>query len=352
MSVVLTSRKAQILKALVAEYIIHAEPVGSRTITRRYNINLSPATVRNEMSDLEELGYLVQPHTSAGRVPTQRGYRFYVDHLMDDDQLTPEIKEMVRKKYKYERMREIQDLISQTCRLLSELTNYTSIVLGPRLRKSAFRKLQILPLDERCGLLVVMTDTGFIKNKVIELPRYLPERELTKLVAYLNCRLGGLTMDQITPSLLREMRHDLYNYLTFLEQALKLLEESLSEEERKIFLWGTSHILNQPEFKDMEKIKTLLGLFEQHSLLASLLDNTALTEQDVIVRIGDENSLEEVKECSLVLTSYQFGQDIVGTLAVLGPTRMHYGRVIATTQYVAAQLNRILAADYFSLDTG
>ncbi|NLC12101.1 MAG: heat-inducible transcription repressor HrcA [Firmicutes bacterium] len=348
----LTSRKALILKAVVTEYIVHAEPVGSRTVTRRYNINLSPATVRNEMADLEEMGYLVQPHTSAGRIPTQKGYRFYVDNLMDDDELSPDIKEIVRKKYKYERMREIQDLIFQTCRLLSELTSYTSIVLGPRLRKSAFKKLQIMPLDDRRGLLVVMADTGFIKNKVIELPRSLPARELARIVAYLNHRLGGLTMEQISAELLREMRHDLYNHLTFLERALKLLEESLSEEERRIFLWGTSHILNQPEFKDVEKIKALLGLFEQHSLLASLLEDTIDCDRDVVVKIGSENALEEIKECSLVLSTYQFGQDIVGTLAVLGPTRMHYGRVIAATQFVASQLNKHLAADYFNLNIG
>lgn len=337
----LSLRKQKILRSIVTDYVKSAQPIGSRTLARRYKINLSPATIRNEMSDLEDMGYLLQPHTSAGRIPSQKGYRFYVDCLMESSALSEEEKAEVKKVFETERFKEIEKIINHTSRLLSSLTNYTSLILGPHLRKSAFKKLQIMPIDAQRGLLVLIADTGFVKSKVIHLPKTLSMNELNRIVLYLNRRLEGLTIENITARLIAELRQDLYNHITFLEETFTLLEESLAEDERRVFLGGTTNILNQPEFEDIEKIKALLSLFEQHSLLATLLTRPVIGIEDVIIKIGSENILEEAQECSLVMATYCLGKDIIGTIGVLGPTRMEYSKAVAVVQYIVSYLARL-----------
>ncbi len=337
----LNKRKESILQAVTTEYVTMAQPVGSRSIARRYNTGLSPATIRNEMADLEEMGYLIQPHTSAGRIPSQKGYRYYVDSLMEKAGLEEEEKEQIKNAFDYNKYGEIDEIIKHTSRLLSSLTNYTSLVLGPQLKKSAFKKLQIMPTDSQRGLLILVTDTGFVKNKVIKLPQTLSMNDLSRIVSYLNKRLEGLTIDKITSSLINEMRRDLYHYVKFLEETFTLLEESLVEDERRVFLGGTTNILNQPEFGDINKVKALLTLFEQQSLLSTLLSRPVAGVEGVVIKIGKENVLEEVQECSLVMTAYCLGNDVVGTIGVLGPTRMEYSRVVAVVQHIANQLEKV-----------
>jgi len=230
----LSARKMEILRAVVTDYVKTAQPVGSRTIARRYKMGFSPATIRNEMADLEEMGYLIQPHTSAGRIPSQRGYRYYVDELMQEIQLEDDEIRRIYGIFSYEKMREVEDIIRQASKLVSSLTNYTSLILGPRLQKSAVKKLQIMPLDRQRGLLVLVADTGVIKNKVINLPQALSQSELNRIVTYLNRRLEGLTIDKITAKLIRELRRDLYKHINFLEATFTLLEESLAEDESRI----------------------------------------------------------------------------------------------------------------------
>lgn len=337
----LSARKRHILQAVVTDYIKSAQPVGSRTVARRYKIGLSPATIRNEMSDLEELGYLIQPHTSAGRIPSQKGYRYYVDQLMETSDLDEKEKAEITRVFQYKKLQEIEEIIRHTSRLLSLLTNYTSLILGPQLKKSAFKKMQIMPLDTHRGLLVLVTDTGFVKSNVIELPQSLSGNELSRIVSYLNRRLEGLTIDQLTSRLISELRRDLYHHVKFLEEAFTLLEESLSEDERRVFLGGTTNILNQPEFGNIEKVKSLLSLFEQHSLLATLLSRPVAGVDGIIIKIGKENVLEEVQECSLVLASYCLGKEVMGTVGILGPTRMDYARTVAVVQQVVNQLSKL-----------
>ncbi|RJX29583.1 MAG: heat-inducible transcription repressor HrcA [Dethiobacter sp.] len=337
----LSTRKKHILQAVVTDYIKSAQPVGSRTVARRYKVGLSPATIRNEMSDLEEAGYLVQPHTSAGRIPSQKGYRYYVDQLMETSNLGEEEKAEIRQVFEYKKLQEIEEIIRHTSRLLSLLTNYTCLILGPQLKKSAFKKLQIMPLDTQRGLLVLVTDTGFVKNNVINLPQTLSGNELNRIVSYLNRRLEGLTIDKITSRLIGELRRDLYHHIKFLEETFTLLEDSLAEDERRVFLGGTTNILNQPEFGDIGKVKSLLSLFEQHSLLATLLARPVAGVEGIIIRIGRENILEEVEECSLVLASYCLGKEVVGTVGVLGPIRMDYAKTVAVVQQVVNQLGML-----------
>jgi heat-inducible transcriptional repressor len=337
----LSARKKQILQAVITDYVKSAQPVGSRTIARRYMVGLSPATIRNEMADLEEAGYLIQPHTSAGRIPSQMGYRYYVDQLMETSDLEDEDKAKINQVYEYEKLKEIEEIIRHTSRLISLLTNYTSLILGPQLKKSAFKKLQIMPVDNQRGLLILVADTGFVKNKVIKLPNTLSAKELNRIVTYLNMRMEGLTIDTITSKLINEIRRDLYQHINFLEDTFTLLGDSLAEDERRVFLGGTTNILNQPEFGDIGKVKSLLALFEQHSLLANLLARPVAGVDGVIIKIGTENILEEVQECSLVMATYCLGKEVVGTIGVLGPTRMNYSKTIAVIQQVVSHLGRL-----------
>ncbi|NLZ92693.1 MAG: heat-inducible transcription repressor HrcA [Firmicutes bacterium] len=336
----LNVRKQRILHAVVTDYIQTAEPVGSRTLSRHYQLDLSAATIRNEMADLEELGFLTQPHTSAGRIPTQQGYRFYVDTLMDTASLTQQEEKYLAKFFtQLQKMQEIDEIIKHTAKVLSSLTRYTSLVLGPQLRKSAFKQMRLIPIDGERALVVLITDTGYIKNKVIQLPKALNEKELNEIVAYLNKNLSGKTITSLTSAHLRKLRHDLYARIDILEQILNLLEESSAAGENRVFIGGASNILDQPEFRDMNKIKHLLTLFEQGERLVLMLDTNV---DGLSIRIGTENNLAEMNECSLITASYYLHERPVGTIGVLGPTRMEYARVTTVIKEIAGRLNRLV----------
>ena len=340
----LSERKQEILRSVVINYVKTAEPVGSRTVARTYRMGLSSATIRNEMADLEELGYLAQPHTSAGRIPSQLGYRYYVDNLMDPSDLSDDDERAISSSLSTEKMREIEQIINNSARVLSAATNQTSMIMGPQFRKSAFHQLRILPLDEKRGLVVLITDTGFIKNKVIDLQQQLSQSELHQVVTYLNQKLYGLTIDQVTTSLINELKRDLFRRLEILEQAFILLEESLKEEKQiRVFLGGTTNILNQPEFKDVDKIRRMLNLFEQEPLLFKILEDTS-SDDDIVVRIGAENECEDIQECTLITGTYKIHDKPLGTVGVLGPTRMDYSHVISVMRRLVNYLNKSLSS--------
>ncbi len=339
----LSERKKKILRAVVVNYVKTAEPVGSRTVARYYRMGLSSATIRNEMADLEESGYLMQPHTSAGRVPSQLGYRYYVDNLMDMDELGDDDLNFKRS-LSTDKMREIEQIIVNSAHVLSSATNQTSLIMGPQFKKSAFKQLRILPLDDNSGLVVLITDTGFIKNKVISLKQSLSSNELHQVVSYINQKLYGLTIDQVTTSLINELKRDLFKRMEILEQAFILLEESLKEEKQiRVFLGGTTNILNQPEFKDVDKIRQMLNLFEQEPLLFKILEDNS-NEDSIVVRIGSENELEDIQECTLVTSTYKINDKTIGSLGVLGPIRMDYSRVINVMRKLVDHLNNRLSS--------
>jgi heat-inducible transcriptional repressor len=344
MAAPLSERKQEILRSVVINYVKTAEPVGSRTVARTYRMGLSSATIRNEMADLEELGYLAQPHTSAGRIPSQLGYRYYVDNLMDPGDLSDDDERAISSSLSTEKMREIEQIINNSARVLSAATNQTSMIMGPQFRKSAFHQLRILPLDEKRGLVVLITDTGFIKNKVIDLQQQLSQSELHQVVTYLNQKLYGLTIDQVTTSLINELKRDLFRRLEILEQAFILLEESLKEEKQiRVFLGGTTNILNQPEFKDVDKIRRMLNLFEQEPLLFKILEDTS-SDDDIVVRIGAENECEDIQECTLITGTYKIHDKTLGTVGVLGPIRMDYSHVISVMRRLVNYLNKSLSS--------
>jgi heat-inducible transcriptional repressor len=337
----LNKRKQQILHAIVTDYILTAEPVGSRTISRRHDMDLSAATIRNEMADLEELGYLTQPHTSAGRVPSQKGYRLYVDYLMRQADLSAVEKDYIHQVFhELKKKREIDEIIQCTVKVLSQMTNYTSLILGPQFRCSTLKQLRLVTLDDHKALLVMITDTGFIKNRVLDLPQALSSEELSRIVSYLNEQLVGQVLSSLSSSHLKQLRLDLYTRLELLEQLLLMIEDTCQEgESSRIVLGGTTNILNQPEFRDVEKVKHLLSLFEQGERLTFLLETSY---DGVSIRIGTENSLQEMNECSLVTATYMLSNKPVGAIGVLGPTRMEYAKVVTIIEHVAGMLDTIL----------
>ena len=347
----MSKRKKGILKAIVNEYILTAEPVGSRTLARKYNFGVSPATIRNEMSDLEMHNYLAQPHKSAGRVPTDKGYRFYVDSLISFKELSESKTKLIEEKYRAKK-NEVKKLVQQTSVMLSELTKYTSLVLSPQLKRSVFEHLELISLASNKVLLILVTDTGLIKDKIIEFPDNLSNEELENISWFLNQRLNGLALDKIDDQLLDKLNRELMARFDFVSDKLKLLSQEvfsnngMSNED--IYLGGTTYILDQPEFNDIKKVKSLLKLLEQEKQLHNILktiDSKKSNDSDssqINVAIGSELPHKAIDNCSVVIATYHLNGRPVGKIGVLGPTRMKYDEVISSVKFMSDFLSDLL----------
>ncbi|HHV58104.1 MAG TPA: heat-inducible transcription repressor HrcA [Firmicutes bacterium] len=344
----LSERKRRVLEAVVREYIATAEPVGSRTLYRRHNLGVSSATIRNEMADLEEMGYLEQPHTSAGRVPSDLGYRFYVDHLMQKNPLTHEEEELLRQVPALG-TGEADVLLGQASRLLSQVSNYISLVVAPRVEPGVLKTLKLVHLEEHLAMAVLFTDRGRVESRVLVLPPEIQPEDLEGLARYFTRRLAGRPLEEITGELLSNLYAELLedyqkrrNRLAELAQAI-LNWLAGGERGERIYMGGTQNILSQPEFQDLEKVRRLFALLEEEKLLYKLLER----EPGVTVTIGQENQLAAIRECAVITSTYSVDGRPVGTLAILGPTRMDYPHVIALLEYMARCLS-----DAFSRSEG
>lgn len=339
-------RKSQVLRAIIDDYVSTAEPVGSRTIAKKYRIGVSPATIRNEMADLEEMGYIEQPHTSAGRVPSSRGYRYYVDYLMDTAKLAPEEEDRICHVFQ-RRIGELDTMIQRTARLLSETTHYASLIAGPQVGKSVFRQLQIIPIGPDRAMLVMVTESGVVENEIIEVPVEVTLMELGRISGLISERLRGQTLDGLNPGDLRVLMNELSRYKALLEQTVDFLGRSAGEEhQERIYLGGTTNILGQPEFRDVNKVKALFEALEQEKVVHDiLLDNPdrpdAEAQLAVDITIGEEIRYREVQDCSLISASYRIGNQLVGRIGVLGPKRMEYAKVVAVVEEVAKRLSAV-----------
>ncbi len=332
-------RKKQVLMAIIQDYIETAEPVGSRTIARKYKLGVSPATIRNEMADLEELGYIKQPYTSAGRIPEDMGYRYYVDYLMKPVDLSREEMELIHKDY-YSKVNNVAEVIQKTGQLLSQLTNYTALVLTPQIRYSSLKHIQLVMLRPHQAMLVAIMDTGAIKNWLIEVPENINSNDLAKISQVLNAKLQGQTMESIKLNLLQEAYQELSKHKKLLDIAFGLLDQGLDEKTGgKVYMGGIINILNQPEFHNVDKVKTLLSLLEQDDILYKMLV-FGNHDEDVSVRIGRE--FNKIDECSIVTATYKVGSIPVGSIGILGPTRMKYERVISVVEYTTKYMSRVL----------
>jgi len=330
-------RTQKILAAVIHEYIRSAEPVGSRTLARRHGFDLSPATIRNAMADLEDMGYLSQPHTSAGRVPTCKAFRYYVDSILDVRGLTRGERDHIRRNYHPSRLNMTQTL-RETCRILSAASNYLGLVIAPKVSDMRFKHIQFVRLAPFQVLAIFVTTTGVIQNKPLEMDEDLDQDYLNKMTRYLGTILSGLTLLEVRNRILEEMQREKTAYDKLMERALKLGERALTDtEDRELFMEGTARIFEAPEFSNMEKMKNLLEALEEKGFLLKLLDQS-FQAPGVQLVIGTEFHHQEMADCTLVTASYGSPDSPQGTLGVIGPVRMNYSRVIPLVNYTAELL--------------
>ena len=335
----LDERKQRILQAIINDYISSAEPVGSRTIARKYDLGVSPATIRNEMADLEMLGYLEQLHTSSGRIPSSKGYRFYVDDLLPPKPMTDKEKTLIDQWYKA-RVKRIEEVFQETAKIISRVTKNVSLVLAPQLSQAAFRCLQFLPLDEQRVIAVIMTDAGFVENKIVAMPDGARFDDFQRMAGVINKCLAGQTLDAIRPESLKRIRDEIMDE-TLYESALELIRRSLdAEKKERLYLGGTTQMLNQPEFHDVGKVKDILLMLEEEQLLKDILH--AHMGEGLAVTIGHENQYSGIQDCSIITATYHLDGELLGTIAVLGPTRMEYGKAMTLLDYMNSNLTEII----------
>lgn len=338
-------RKKKVLAAIVQDYILSGEPVGSRTIARRYNLGVSPATIRNEMADLEEMGLLEQPHTSAGRIPSDYGYRYYVDCLMAPEKLTPAEEEYVRQRYN-QKMLEIEEVLEETARLISEMTAYTAVALGPNQSNAFLEHVQVLPMPATSkALLVAVLSTGMVEHRIFTIPENVTPEDLSRISRVLNASLQGIALEELQKAVLRDIYLEVAEHRGVVKLVVDLLQQILAlEGSEKVYLEGILNILSQPEFKNWEKVKEILAFFEREEALRRIFKTPPV--KGLSIRIGQENKEEGIDKCSVVTISYAVEGKVMGKVGLLGPTRMQYSRVISVLQCVADSLSRSLQQFY------
>lgn len=332
-------RKKTILKITVKDYIESAQPVSSRVLAKKYLLGWSPATIRNEMADLEEEGYLIQPHTSSGRIPSDRGYRFYVDFLLDGYELYDEdiriANNIIFSSLDWE------NLLKKVAELMSERTTFIGVVLFPQLRNATLKKIEFVDLREEAVVIIVTTSTGIIKERIIKLSKPISEEELQKLKIKLNKEFGNRELQEIYWILSKEKeKFSLPKDIG--ETLLDILKELLyTGREEGVFVAGLSRILQHLEFQNVNKIKTLIDVLEEEKILSSLLF-TALLNNGLTILIGQEINIPELSDCSVVTTVYSLGGNITGSIGMIGPKRMKYERVLAFVELIGKTLSERL----------
>lgn len=336
----LNERKKKILQIIIEDYISSAEPGGSRTIARKYDLGLSPATIRNEMSDLELLGYLEQPHTSAGRIPSAQAYRFYVDALIEPGTLTDNDMALIDGWYN-ERRRNIDDIFQSTAKILSRMTQNVSMVLTNQQTIANFCYLKFLPLDSQHAILCIVADDGSIDTNVVDIPLGMSSEEMDYLAGKMSKLLEDRNLSDISVEILQNVHTDVVEDKLIFSSLLQAVRKMTGRrQEQKVFLGGTKQLLNQPEFRDVERVRNLLGILEEEKVLKDLLQGGE--DSGLKVTIGSENKFTGIQDCSMVQATYRLNGQIVGTMAVLGPTRMEYGKVISVMDYLHKYLKTIL----------
>ena len=336
----LDARKRTILDAIIRTYLSTGEPVGSRTISKYTDLNLSSATIRNEMSDLEEMGYILQPHTSAGRIPSDKGYRFYVDNLVSEktQQVTTLNSLMIAKT---SRMEEILKLV---VRMLANNTQYTTMISSPSYKGNKVKFIQLSKLNPRQLLNVVVIDGNIVKNHIIDLNEEIDEETVLKLNLLLNTRLNGLTLADINLGLISNIKEEAGIHTEIVNEVLDTIAEVIraeTDEDMKIYTSGATNIFRYPELADGERAAQLISGLEEKDSLAGFLDDANTDETGIQVYIGEESPVESIKDCSVVTATYDLGDGLQGTIGIIGPKRMDYERVMDNLKTVRATLNDV-----------
>lgn len=338
MNSLLTERQLEIFRIIIDEFVKSARPIGSKIISEKKNISVSPATIRNVMADLEEMGYLKKTHSSSGRIPSEKGYRFYVDHMvtpiMTDSSNVQVIQHLVEDGfYEFERV------VEMSAEILSDLTNYTTIILGPEVFETRLKQIQIVKLTSRTAIAILVTNTGLVEHRTFIIPEAINSTDIEKLVNILNDRLAGIPMIQLSDKLNEEVLTLIKNNINMFENMLFHLKDVFkneSEHSAKLYFGGKAKLFNQPEFNDVEKIHSFYLMMEQEEEIANLLKRTENTLQ---VTIGRENDYEPIQDFTLVTAPYRLGREYMGTIALIGPTRMQYRRAITLLKALSNEMS-------------
>lgn len=333
----LSPRDQEVLKAVILDYIHTGEPVGSRTVSKKYMKHLGPATIRNIMSDLEEMGYLYQPHTSAGRVPTEKGLRLYLESLMESKRLERNEQEFIRKAYQ-DTTGSTEDVLKRTSQLLSELCAQVGVVLLPKLENVRVKRIEFVRLHEAYIMTIVVAESGIVHHRLIQLDEDLSQEELDKYSRYLNDTLKESTLGEAKLKILEEMRHDKIIFDHIYARVVKLLGELLrqtEELETNVYIEGQANLLNNPEFSDIDRLREIIKTFEDKSRIVKLLDMTIGSKEGVHVILGPESQIKEFKEIGVVSSPYRRGNFVLGVIGVIGPLRMDYPRIVPIVEFTA-----------------
>ncbi|HOD65873.1 MAG TPA: heat-inducible transcriptional repressor HrcA [candidate division Zixibacteria bacterium] len=335
----LTEREKQVLSNLIEHYIRSADPVGSRVIAHKFRMGVSSATIRNTLQDLEELGLVRQPHTSAGRIPTDLGYRVYVDYLLKPEDLTESEKERI-KDVIVSHGRGLDDILGQTCRVLSDITNQLGVSIAPRFDRGVLRRIELISLSQGRIMAVVVVESGLARSVIVEVETSIDEASLREVEQVLNERLAGLSLGEIRTTISKRLADH-----TGSGRLVKLIIDSrdriwADDPAGAIHLAGVERLLSQPEFSEIDRITRIVRLLEDNRTLKEFLSSAY--EEGLFITIGRENKFDEILNCSLVTSSYKVGS-IAGTIGIIGPTRMEYGKLVSIVDYTARAITEVLS---------
>ncbi|MBQ7563274.1 MAG: heat-inducible transcription repressor HrcA [Lachnospiraceae bacterium] len=335
----LSERKKTILYSIIKTYLETGEPVGSRTISKYTDLNLSSATIRNEMSDLEEMGYIFQPHTSSGRIPSDKGYRFYVDRLMEDKER--EVNEM--KEILIEKADKMEQVLKQVAKHLSANTNYAAMISAPQYHRNKLKFVQLSRMSENQIVVVIVVEGNIIKNQIIEVGQELDDETLLKLNLLLNTNLNGLTIEEINLGMIASMKEQAGIHSQFISEVIDAVAEAIKgDEDLEIYTSGAKNIFKYPELSDHERASEIITAFEEKKQLSDIVYETLQNSEEhkgIQIYIGEESPVENMKDCSVVTATYELEEGMQGTIGIIGPKRMDYGKVVDTLKALTNQLD-------------
>ncbi len=334
----LDERKMKILQAIIRNYLETGEPVGSRTISKYTDLNLSSATIRNEMADLEELGYIVQPHTSAGRIPSDKGYRLYVDQMMEEKER--EVEEL--KGILLEKEDKMDHLLKQVAKVLAQNTNYATIISAPQIHRNKVKFIQLSRVDTHQLLAVIVIEGNVIKNNILNVKEVLDDETLLKLNILLNTHLNGLSLEEINLSMITAMKQQAGIHSSIVGNVIDAVADAIkADEDLEIYTSGANNIFKYPELADNQKASELINTFEEKQLLNELVVDRLADENNtgIQIYIGDETPVKTMKDCSIVTATYELEEGMKGTIGIIGPKRMDYDKVVGTLKTLMHQLD-------------
>ena len=331
----LDQRKKKVLQAIVEEYVNTAEPVSSGLLTKKDELNYSSATIRNEMSDLEKAGYLEKTHTSSGRIPSEKGYRYYVDELLRDDNISVEEIKYISDKLET-KINEIEDLTKLTTTTISEITHYTTVAIGPSAEKQLIDEIKFVKIGSRMLMAIILTNTGMVKETIIKFDEDITDKQVETINYMFNKKLKNQPLEIIDlpleEYLINEMKYSVKVIKPIIEQIKKVIQE-----ERTLYLEGANKAFELPEFNSLEVAKNFINIIDEKDLMADMLDSGFA--KDINVYIGDENEKEELKDFSIITFKHKVGNKDLGTIGIIGPKRMNYSKVISVMKYISKKLN-------------